>query len=237
MSFIAPDRFLASEEFTLLAREIDKLAISQNLKPSDIYFAAKVIPKYDQAKAAKDPDGFTKKRAIPVKSRSRMPPAGSRMKMVIMLRLYKDLPEEFDQDIKEAIRAIEKHNVRAEKYILAGKESAKKKRDTLAKAFDKNLDSIEKVLLSAGLKSKDLAIGSSMMGKTMIVRLPNGGYVSVGKADEEKFLKAKEPAVASSNATVKPALGRSSKRKSIEPSTPKRRTVTVELPIKKRKRA
>ena len=163
MSFISDDRFIATEEFTLLAREIDKLAIAQNLKVADVYFAPKVIPRYDPAKASKDPDGFTKKRAVLIKSRSRMPPAGSRMKMVIMLRLYKDLPEEFDQDIRLAIKAIEKHNLRAEKLITSGKESAKKKRDVLAKAFDKNLDAVEKVLIGAGLKAKDLAIGQSMI--------------------------------------------------------------------------
>ena len=31
-----------------------------------------------------------------------------------------------------------------------------------------------------------------MMGKTLILKLPNGGYMSIGKADKERFLKAKE---------------------------------------------
>ena len=30
-----------------------------------------------------------------------------------------------------------------------------------------------------------------MMGKTLLVRLPNGGFISVGKADAEKFSAAK----------------------------------------------
>jgi DnaK suppressor protein len=31
-----------------------------------------------------------------------------------------------------------------------------------------------------------------MMGKTVIIKLPNGGYMSVGKADKERFIKAQE---------------------------------------------
>lgn len=82
--FLSRDGFLCVEEFTALAREIDKVATKEGLKPGEIHFAGKVIPKYDSAKAKAGGDAFTKKRAVPVKVRSRMPAAGSRVKMVVM---------------------------------------------------------------------------------------------------------------------------------------------------------
>ena len=40
----------------------------------------------------------------------------------------------------------------------------------------------------------DYAVGQSMMGKTLIVKLPNGGYVSIGKSDATKFENAQASA-------------------------------------------
>ena len=192
--FISGDGYLSLEEFTALAREIDKFAIEENLKPADIYHFGKSVPKYDQAKSKKDPVMFERKRAIPVKIKKRMPAAGSLTKMVVLLRLYKDLEGSgFDKDIATALSAIDTHNKLTEKTVTATKKVAAKKREGDAKAFDKNLEVVEALMLKAGLKASSLALGQSMMGKTMIVKLPNGGYISIGKADEEKFKKAKEP--------------------------------------------
>ena len=61
------------------------------------------------------------------------------------------------------------------------------------------------------LKGVDFAVGTSMMGKTLIVKLPNGGFVSVGKADAERFEKAKaseEAAAAPKKAERKPRSSR-----------------------------
>lgn len=233
MSFIAEDKFIASEEFIALARDIDKHAIANNMKPTDIYFAPKVIPKYDAEKAKKGGEAFTKKRAVVIKMRKRMPPAGSRMKMVIALRLYKGIEtSEFGPDIAAALKAIDRHNVRAEKLVTGLKEAGKKKRETLGKAFDKNLVVVEELLLAAGLKKSALAVGQSMMGKTLVVKLPNGGYISVGKADEEKFLKAKEPA------SEKPApFGRGPKAPVVVvPAKKSKKAAPVVVPAEKPKR-
>ncbi len=192
--FISPDGYLCIEEFTALAREIDKCAIGEQLKANEIHFVPKVMPKYDKAKVKKDPAAFERKRALIVKTKKRMPPAGSRMKMVIVLRLYKGLEDAgFDQDIANALKAIAKHNVLAEKTVTAYKKGAAKKREVLTREFDKNLAVVDKLLAEAGIKKVNIALGQSMMGKTMVVKLPNGGYISIGKADEEKFLKAKAP--------------------------------------------
>lgn len=193
-NFLSKDGLLNVEAFVALAREIDKVATKEGLKPTDIYFVGKVIPKYDAAKAKADPEMFLKKRAQVVKTKTRMPSAGSRVKMVVMLRDYKELAEahpEFDRDFEAAVKAIGVHNKLAEKTIASQKASGAKKREAATKEFDKNVDAFLDLMEQAGVSEKNVAIGTSMMGKTIIVKLPNGGYVSVGKADAERFNKAK----------------------------------------------
>lgn len=194
MAFLSKDGYIDSAEFTSLAREIDKFAAKEGLKPAEIHFAGKVIPKYDTAKAKANPDLFTRKRAQVIKVRTRMPAAGSRMKMVVVLRNYKGLEEfeDFTKDFNAALKAIAAHNKLAEKTIAAYKKEGLKKRQQGAKEFDKNADAFIALLEGAGVKAANIAVGTSMMGKTIIVKLPNGGFVSVGKADAERFKKAKD---------------------------------------------
>jgi hypothetical protein len=197
-NFLSKDGLLNVEAIVALAREIDKVATKEQLKPAEIHFAGKVIPKYDAAKAKAGGEAFTKKRAQLIKVRSRMPASGSRVKMVAMLRNYKELEEfeDFTADFNAALKAIAVHNKLAEKLIATSKKEGAKKREIGAKEFDKNADAFIKLMAEAGVKSSNIAIGMSMMGKTIIVKLPNGGYVSVGKADAERFAKAKEGASA-----------------------------------------
>lgn len=191
---ISKDGFIDPAWFKELAREIDKFAQKEGLKANEIYFTPKVLPVYDKSKERKDGDAFTKKRALVIKMKKRMPPAGSRTKMVITLRLYKGIDDPelgFAKDIKLALKAISQHNKLAEKETNRIKAEAKKRSQRANKEFDKNLECfIEEILKDEDgdvLDGVDYAVGQSMMGKTLIVALPNGGYVSIGKADEAKF--------------------------------------------------
>jgi hypothetical protein len=229
MAFISKDGYLDVAAFSSLAREIDKYAVSEQMKPTTIHFVPKVMPKYDREKAKAGGELFERKRAQIVKIKKRMPAAGSRMKMVIMLRLYKGIEDtEFDKDISAALKAIDTHNKLAEKTVASIKKEAVKKRDVLAKAFDKNLDAVEKVLLAGGVKKADLAIGQSMMGKSMVVKLPNGGFISIGKADADKFAKAKEP--------KKEGTSGFGRKKKLEEAPTKKKKVVAEAPLKKKKK-
>ena len=203
--FLSKDGYINVEEIVLLCREIDKVATKEQLKPAEIHFAGKVIPKYDAAKAKAGGEVFTKKRACPIKVRSRMPASGSRVKMVALLRNYKGLEEfeDFTKDFGLAVKAIALHNKQAEKVIASLKASGAKKREAATKEFDKNADCVVGLLEDAGIKASSIAVGMSMMGKTIIVKLPNGGYVSIGKADAERFNKAKESAGSSAAAPAK----------------------------------
>lgn len=199
--FLDADGYINVAEFISLARDIDKLAVQEGLKPKEIYFSKKAIVKADHPSKAKiDETAFAKKRAQPIKSRARMPASGSRVRMMVWLRNYKGLDQfgDYWSDFQNAVKAIERHTAKAEKTLERIKVAYVKTRDSANAAFDKNLDCfINKVLP----EDVDYAVGKSMMGKTLIVALPNGGFVSIGKSDKEKFLKARE----SENAPVEKA--------------------------------
>ena len=188
---LSKDGYLDTAWFTQLAREIDKFAAKEGLKPSTIYYSPKVIPKFDKTKEKAGGTTWTKKRAQIVKTKSRAPAAGSRVKMVVQLRLYKNIEDPeygFHKDIRIALKAIDQHNKLAERVVGQIKKEAEKLRNRAAKEFDANIDCfIEEFLGEDAVEGEDYAIGQSMMGKTVILRLPNGGYVSLGKSDETKF--------------------------------------------------
>lgn len=207
--FLDADGYINVAEFIALARDIDRMAVKEGLKPANLYFSKKAIVKADHPSASRlDEEAFTKKRAQPIKEKARMPASGSRVRMMVLLRNYKGLEQydDFFHDYQLAVKAIERHNARADKVIERLKTTAAKKRDTLNAAFDKNLNCfIEEVLKDENgdfLAGVDAAVGTSMMGKTLIVQLPNGGYVSIGKADAERFEKAQ---ASEAGADAKPA--------------------------------
>ena len=119
-------------------------------------------------------------------------------------------------------------NKLAERFQEKHKAGAAKKREAANKDFDKNLDSLMDLLIDkAGVDEKNIAIGTSMMGKTVIFKLPNGGYVSVGKADAERFKKAKE----SANAAEEPkAASKSGRTKAAPAAEPAKRGRTKAAP-------
>lgn len=193
MNFLSKDGYILTEEFISLARDIDKYAAAEGLKPAEVYYSAKLIPKYDKVKAKEKGEAFTKKRIQMIKVRKKMPAAGSRIKMVIVLRLYKGIEDtDFGDEINQALDAIDAHNEKAEAAITKDKAQAKKNREASGKDFDKNLKVVESMLSKLNLKSSSIAIGQSAMGKSMVIKLPNGGYISIGKADAAKFEKAKQ---------------------------------------------
>jgi hypothetical protein len=188
--FLDSDGYINVAEFIALARDIDRLAAKEGLKPKEVYFSKKAIVKIDHPSSAKlDATAFAKKRAQPIKSRARMPASGSRVRMMVWLRNYKDLEqyEDFYHDYQQAVKAIERHTAKAEKVLEQIKVKAAKLRESANTAFDKNLNCFLNEVLP---EDAEYVIGTSMMGKTVIVKLPNGGYVSIGKSDEDKYLKA-----------------------------------------------
>ncbi len=187
---LSKDGYLDTAWFTQLAREIDKFAAKEGLKPSTIYYSPKVIPKFDKTKEKAGGTTWTKKRAQIVKTKSRAPAAGSRVKMVVQLRLYKNIEDPeygFHKDIRIALKAIDQHNKLAERVVGKIKKEAEKLRNRAAKEFDANLDCFTEEFLGEAVEDEDYVIKQSMTGKKLILRLPNGGYVNLGKSDETQF--------------------------------------------------
>ena len=202
MSYVSKDGYINTPAFIELVRDIDKLALAEGLKPAELYFSKKAIVRDDHPSKDKlEASAFEKKRAQPIKLRKRAPVSGSAVRMMVLLRNYKGLDEFADywKDYQLALKAIERHNTKAERVIGNLKAAAAKKRETVNAAFDKNIECFLDLAEEAGLQC---AIGTSMMGKTVIIKLPNGGYMSVGKADKERFLKAQEAENAADTAPV-----------------------------------
>jgi hypothetical protein len=98
--------------------------------------------------------------------------------------------------VKLAVSAINSHLKRADRTRTAVTKAKTKIRDVAAAQFDKSVETLKSVLSDAGLKDTDMVIGTSMFGKTMLVKLPDGSVVSVGKSDLDRFKAAKKAAVA-----------------------------------------
>lgn len=230
--FLDKDGLINVAAFTTFAREIDKVAVKDGLKPAELYFSKTAIPKFDAAKAKAAIDLYVRKRHTPTGTKARVPPTGARVRMVVLLRNYKgfldnDAYSEFHKDFAKAQKALETHNKLAERFQEKHKAGAAKKREAANKDFDKNLDSLMDLLIDkAGVDEKNIAIGTSMMGKTVIFKLPNGGYVSVGKADAERFKKAKE----SANAAEEPKAASKSGRTKAAAAEPAKRGRTKAAP-------
>lgn len=230
--FLDQDGLINVQEFITFAREIDKVAVKDGLKPAELYFSKIAIPKFDAAKDKAGVELYVRKRHTPTGTKARAPATGARVRMVVLLRNYKgfldnDAYSDFHKDFAKAQKALETHNKLAERFQEKHKIGAAKKREAANKDFDKNVDSLMDLLIDkAGVDEKNIAIGTSMMGKTVIFKLPNGGYVSVGKADAERFKKAKEsgsaaeekPAKTSRSAKSAPAAKSSSRSSKSAPA-------------------
>lgn len=238
MSFSSSDGLIDIAEIVTLAKEIDKFAAKQGLKPNMIYFSPRLIPKYDAAKAKAGGELFIRKRNKPIKTKTRMPVIGARVQMQILLRNYKGLDqtatwgEKFEKPFKKAVAAIESHNKKVDAWTAKYKETALRKREKANAEFDKNIDAVSEILGKAGVKESNIVIGSGIGGKSMVVKLPNGGYVAVGKADAERFNKAKD---ARDNPQEKKAFGRP-KASSSSSSSKSKPTNVVDMDEKRRER-
>lgn len=204
--FLAKDGYIDTPEFIKLVRDIDRLAAKEHLKPLEIYYSKRAVVRADHpSKKRLDAAAFEKKRAMPIKMRKRPPASGLAIRMQVLLTNYKGLDEYEDywRDYQHALKAIERHNARAEKVIEKLKAAAAKVREANNAAFEKNVNCFVKDV--ADELELEYAVGQSMMGKTVILALPNGGYVSIGKSDKEKFLKAKAAAKEAAAGKKKPA--------------------------------
>lgn len=96
--------------------------------------------------------------------------------------------------VKQAVSAINTHLKRADKTKTSVTKVKTKIRDEANATFEKSVDLIRKALTAGGVKDADMVIGTSMFGKTMMVKLGADNVISIGKSDIAKFRAAKKTA-------------------------------------------
>ena len=218
-NFLDRDGYLNIPAIVEVSNEMKKFydTLGNQAKLEGIFFTKKALPKYDAAKAKSMPL-WEQKRAQVAGFKSRPPKDGARVRMVIMLRTYKPLKElaerivnkmtddeyaAYEENLNRAEafqatvavikEAIEQHNAKAEKFVDALKSKREKDKAVKSKAFDVVIDTVTDLLIKAGLSEDDVVVGVSMMGKTLLARLPKkAGFISIGMADAERFKKAQD---------------------------------------------
>lgn len=172
-----------------------------------ILYTRKEIAKYSAALTKKNDHKYSLMRGQPVKSRTRMPAADSRVKMVVLLQgAYEGIDKTVMADVKKAVAAATQHSRKGEKVVGKVKVEKTKIRDAANKVFDKSVELLKAQL--GGLKPTDIVESSGMMGKTVIVRLGPDNYVAVGKADKTRFAAAVKASKAAPVAAAAPAPAR-----------------------------
>ena len=96
--------------------------------------------------------------------------------------------------VKQAMSAINTHLKRADKTKTSVGKVKAKIRDEGNAMFNESIALLSKILGAGGLKDSDKVIGTSMFGKTMLVKLSADNVVSVGKSDIAKFRAAQKAA-------------------------------------------
>lgn len=206
----------------------------------------KKIEKFDSAKNNKGDLNYLAKRALPVKATRRLTDRGSIRNMALltifpadkMTKAYGEDPfAKLRKSIKECVSAFNTHMKRADKTKESVTKEKTKIRDTNNAAYAKAIDAFKSVLEEAGFDmDKDMIESTSMMGKTVLLRVGKGLVVSIGKSDEEKFKAAKKKAAEQDDdAPAKKKVGIKSKKsvKEEKPAKKKVKTSTKEGKVKK----
>lgn len=147
--------------------------------------------KYSAASEKKGDLKYQTQRALKIGSVKRITEAGA-VRNMPLLAVYDSevVGATLAAQCKQAATAINNHLKRADKTKETVGKAKAKVRDAANKAFDSSVEIMTDLLLEAGLKEKDMVIGSSMFGKTMLVKLSDGSVVSIGKSDATKFRDA-----------------------------------------------
>jgi len=162
-----------------------------------IIYSRKPLAKYAANLDKKRDHKYLLLRAQQLKTRTRMPGADTRVKIVTLLpALYGD-DKALLAEIKKFTSACTQHNRKAESLATkVGAEKAKI-RDAAEAEFAENTEQLLSILQEHGaIKEANIVQAKGMFGTSVLVKLPNGGVVSIGKSDMAKFRAAKKAASA-----------------------------------------
>lgn len=166
--------------------------VEEDAKPLAFYvIRRKAKPvKYSSALEKKMDLKYLSRRAIAVKRMSRMSEASTIRNLVILTVYDNDTLGSLAANVKQAIAAINVHMRKADKTKTTVIKQRGKIRAINTKEFNASADLMKAVLLEGGVKEKDIVLGQSMMGTTMLVKLGPSNVVSIGRSDIAKFKAA-----------------------------------------------
>jgi hypothetical protein len=213
--YLAADGLVNPVAFSRLATKINRANASilsdaeaqgQKRGPKVLFpivYSRKDIAKYLASLDKKGDHKYLTLRGQQLKTRTKMPPAGSSLKFKMLLpAAYEGIDKALAAEVKKAMSAVTMHNKKALRVTEKVKTEKGKIRDAANAEFDDNVQALTDELLNAGFKETDLVVSQGMMGKTVLLKLPNGGVVSIGKSDMSRFRAAKKLASTNSNGTT-----------------------------------
>lgn len=155
--------------------------------------------KYSASLEKKRDHKYLLQRALKIANRKRLKPE-SLARVAVLLQIVEGLPKALADNLKKVESAIAQHLKKIEKVTEKVKTEKGKIRDAANKEFDANIDVLTDILLEANIKEPNIVVSQGMMGKTVLIKLPNGGVVSVGKSDVARFNAARKAARAAAAA-------------------------------------
>lgn len=200
--FLKEDGFINNAAFSKLAAEIDasnkeQLAASKATgkapkTTTQHFYTRRPLAAQSTAAKAKTDLKYQASRASIIRARSTMPKPGTLKVVWLIHGLLEGAKPALLAKVAQAVKAIERHNKKAESLQEKIAAAKAKQRDAETSEFRENLDLLQSLLTDAGLKPANIVIGQTMFGLSAQVKLPNGGVVSITKSDTKKFNDARK---------------------------------------------
>lgn len=203
--FIDADGLLNVGAAAALARKINTAAAKveaaniETPKVVGVYYTAKPIPKRSDSSQKKGDHKYLGLRSAKIRVRKSVPKGAKPenvIKGTILAVVYEGLDNKpLEKEMNSFVRACGSHNTKGEKVSTKVKGEKAAIREANAAAFEDNVSELKEILIEAGLKATSFAESVSFMGqKSVLVKLPKGGVLSLGGSDLQKFNAAKRAA-------------------------------------------
>ena len=195
--FISPDGMLNVSAVTSLAKRVATAAKKLEApKVLGVYYTGKDLQGFVESKSKKGDHKYLVLRAQQIRVRKRVP-AGVKPEQVlkkgsVLLVDYDGLTADLEKQLTQFHRAANSHNGKADKTAGKVKVEKGKIRDAANAEFDAAATEMTDLLTGAGVKETNVVTATSMFGRVVIVKLPSGRYVTLGKSDATKFNAAKK---------------------------------------------
>ena len=201
--FIGTDGLINLSAVEALAKKASEAAkkLPEPPKVLGIYYTTKPLQKYLASAEKKGDHKYLTLRAQQIRVKKSRIAAGVKPELYVkkgkvLLVDYDGLSPALEKQLDQFLRAANSHNTKAEKVLGKVKTEKGKLRDTANADFEKASAEAVGILSQGGVKETNIIAATSMFGKTVIVKLPSGSYITIGKSDATKFAAAKKAAKA-----------------------------------------